>query len=275
MYEKIRSITSLIRYKLGIAAGSEPEVAIVLGSGLGALADRIEGARILRYGDIDDFPLSSVEGHASCFVYGRLGGKRVIVMQGRVHFYEGYPMKDVVLGVRVMCALGVKTLITTNAAGGLREDWNVGELMLIEDHINLLPNPLIGPNLSVYGERFVDMSDAYSAELRDLAHRAAVAVGVTLHSGVYLASTGPTYETPAEYRFFRTIGADACGMSTVGEVIVARHHGVKVLGFSLISNIAISKKPTKASHEEVLAASAAGEHRFINVIEKCLQELPQ
>lgn len=274
MYEKIRNITSLIRYKFGIVSGEEPEVAIVLGSGLGALADRVEGAKVLRYGDIDSFPLSSVAGHLSRFVYGRLGGKRVIIMQGRVHYYEGYSMADVVLGVRVMCALGVKTLITTNAAGCLHSEWNVGDLMVIDDHINLIPNPLIGPNLNMFGERFVDMNEAYSKNLRDLAHKVASELGLQLRNGVYLASTGPTYETPAEYRFFRTIGADACGMSTVGEVIVARHHRVNVLGFSLMSNNALNPVANATSHKEVLAASADGSNKFINLVVKCLQELP-
>lgn len=274
MYEKIKNITSLIRSRLGIADGHEPQVGIILGSGLGALADRVVGARILEYGDIEGFPVSQVKGHAGRFVYGVLGGKRVIVMQGRVHFYEGYQMQDVVLGVRALCAMGINTLIVTNAAGGLHENWRVGDIMLIEDQINLMPNPLIGANLDQFGERFVDMNEAYSLEHRELAVRAATNVGVELRCGTYLASTGPTYETPSEYRFFSTVGADACGMSTVGEVIVARHHGVRVLGFSLISNIAFGEAASATnSHSEVLAASAAGASDLIKIVEQCLHGL--
>lgn len=274
MYEKIKSITSLTLSKLGFAEGETPDIAIVLGSGLGALADRIEGAVSLSYSEIDGFSISTVDGHSGQFVAGWIGGKRVVAMQGRVHYYEGYPIEQVVLGVRVMCAMGARTLIVTNAAGGVNPDFRVGDVMLIEDQINLLPNPLVGPNIEQIGTRFVDMSEAYSLKLRKLALSVAEQMGERLQRGVYLGSSGPTYETPAEYRYFRAIGADACGMSTTGEVIVARHAGIEVLGFSIITNVGIvqGEAPVNSHQDVVMAAQKAGE-KLSNIIQKCIQRL--
>lgn len=221
-----------------------PEVGIILGSGLGCLAEAIEpvGEAFLPYSEIPGFPQSTVPGHEGRFIYGKLGGKYVIAMQGRVHFYEGYPIGEVVLPVRAMCCLGIKTLVVSNAAGGICPLFEVGDIMVIEDQINLIPNPLVGPNIDELGTRFPDMSQAYDKSLIALAHAEALVQGLQLRQGCYVGSSGPTFETPAEYRYFRTLGADATGMSTTPEVIVARHQGVKVLGFSLISNMGISNK---------------------------------
>lgn len=274
MYEKIKNITSLTLSKLGFAEGETPEIGIVLGSGLGSLADRIQDAVHLPYQEVEGFSVSTVEGHIGQFIAGQIAGKRVVVMQGRVHYYEGYSMNQVTVGVRVMCQMGIKTLIVTNAAGGLNPDFEVGQVMLIEDQINLLPNPLIGPNIDSVGVRFVDMSEPYCLKLRNLAISVAGQMGIPLQRGVYVGSSGPSYETPAEYRYFRTIGADACGMSTTGEVIVARHAGVDVLGFSIITNVGIvnGKAPVNSHQDVVKAAKEAGE-KLSNIIEKCLQRL--
>jgi len=237
-----------------------PSIAIILGSGLSALADNIEAARAIPYHDIPHFPLSTVQGHAGRLVIGRLEGKDVAVMQGRVHFYEGYTIQQVTFPVRVLGLFGIKTLIVTNAAGGLNPLWSPGELMLIADHINLVgmtgTNPLIGPNDPSLGPRFPDMSRAYDPDLRRLALRVARADGIPLREGVYACLSGPTFETPAEIRFLRTIGADAVGMSTAHEVVVARHMGIRVLGVSGITNVhaADPLHPRETTHKEVLQA---------------------
>lgn len=248
-----------------------PEVGLVLGSGLGGVADALQGARSVSYANIVGFPVSGVAGHSGRFVAGTLGGKRVIAMQGRVHYYEGYSMEEVVLGVRAMAVWGIKQLIVTNAAGGLNPTFRVGDLMLIEDQINLLPNPLIGANVEELGVRFPDMSEPYSARLRGVAQETARALGIALQGGVYLGASGPSYETPAEYRFFRTIGADACGMSTVCEVIAARHIGVEVLGFSIITNVAQAAQIN--SHAEVTAAAQGAATKLSLLIEQCIPKL--
>ena len=245
-----------------------PEIGLVLGSGLGGVADAIEEARSVSYADLGDFPVSGVAGHTGRFVAGMLGGRRVLAMQGRVHYYEGYPMEDVVLGVRAMREWGVHTLVVTNAAGGVNPEFEVGDIMLIQDHINLKPNPLVGPNLSELGPRFPDMTEAYSVRLREVALEMAAEEGIRLRRGVYLASTGPTYETPAEYRFFRIAGADACGMSTVPEVVAARHMGVEVLGFSIITNVAGAAALN--SHADVTAAAEHAAQRLTRLIERCI-----
>ncbi|MEG2605774.1 MAG: purine-nucleoside phosphorylase [Mucinivorans sp.] len=277
MYEKIKSITSLIQSKLGFSDSQPPQVALVLGSGLGALADCMVNCKYLQYSDIEGFPCSTVAGHVGRFVAGELGGRRVIAMQGRVHYYEGYTMNEVTLGVRVMCMMGVRTLIVTNAAGGVNPDFRVGDVMLIEDQINMLPNPLIGANIDQIGVRFPDMSEAYSLQLRELAVSQAKALSIPLQRGVYLASSGPSYETKAEYRYFSAIGADACGMSTTGEVIVARHAGVEVLGFSIITNVGITLNDGQLacanSHTDVVNAAQMAGGRLSQIIEKCIQKL--
>lgn len=276
MYEKIKNITSLTLSRLGFRGDDRPEVAIVLGSGLGGVVDRIENRRVVPYASIEGFPVSTVQGHSGQFVAGEIGGRRVVAMQGRFHYYEGYSMDEVVLGVRVMCAMGVRVLIVTNAAGGLNPDFEVGDVMLIEDQINLLPNPLLGRNDDRLGVRFVDMNEAFSRPLRQEAIGVAEDLGERLRRGVYLGSSGPTYETPAEYNFFRTIGADACGMSTTSEVIAARHMSVEVLGFSIITNVGIAPDGVAAhvnSHEDVVVAAQRGGASLTKIIERCIQKL--
>ena len=215
-----------------------PSVAIVLGSGLGQLADRIQNPVVVPYSDIPHFKTSTAIGHKGNLIVGLLGSRPVKAMQGRFHYYEGYTMEEVTLPVRVFARLGVKTLFVSNAAGGMNPDFNVGDLMVITDHINFMPNPLIGRNLDAMGVRFPDMTEVYSPRLRAMAEQEARRLGLTLRQGVYVAETGPTYETPAEYRMYRQLGGDAVGMSTVPEVIVARHCGMEVFGMSVITNCA-------------------------------------
>lgn len=238
----------------------KPSIGIILGSGLSALADAVEDPISIAFGDIPHFPVSTIPGHQGRLVLGYLQGKPVAVMQGRVHYYEGYSMQQVTLPVRVLRQLGVELLVVTNAAGGLNRDFRAGDLMLIVDHLNLVgmigENPLRGPNDASLGPRFVDMSKAYDRDLRKLAAAVAAEIELPLRQGVYAGLTGPTFETPADIRFLRLIGADAVGMSTVPEVTVARHGGMRVLGVSGISNMAIDTidGDAEASHEEVLQA---------------------
>ena len=236
MDAKTNLIYASARYIRDIAGDSAPLAGIVLGSGLGKLGDNIEDSVVIPYRDIPGFPVSTAAGHKGNFIIGTLGGKRVIAMQGRFHYYEGYPMELVTLPIRVMKALGVKYLFVSNAAGGCNPDFRVGDLVIIRDHISLFPNPLIGPNMEEFGTRFPDMTCAYDAGLRKMAEELAESAGLELKSGVYLGSTGPTYETPAEVRFYRTAGADLLGMSTIPEVIVARHCGLRVFGMSVVTN---------------------------------------
>lgn len=236
----------------------EPTVGLILGSGLNALAESVTDSVAIPYREIPHFPVSTVEGHTGRLVIGQLEGQTVMVMQGRVHYYEGYSMAQVTFPVRVMQIMGIETLIVTNAAGGLDPEFNPGDVMLINDHINLIGmsglNPLRGPNLDEFGPRFPDMSEPYDAHLRTLARQAADEAGIALREGVYICLAGPSFETPADLRFLRLIGADAVGMSTVPEVTVARHGGVRVLGLSGISNVAAvpGAPPAQATHQEVL-----------------------
>lgn len=213
-----------------------PETAIILGSGLGRLADEIEREAVIPYAEIPHFMRSTATGHKGNLVYGRLGGKLVLAMQGRFHYYEGYTMEQVTFPVRVMRLLGVKNLIVSNAAGGINETFKVGDLMIIRDHINMMPNPLIGPNLEAFGTRFPDMTRAYDREFIRLAEEIGEELGIPLKKGVYVGLTGPSFETPAEYKAYGHLGGDAIGMSTVPEVIVARHAGLRVFGLSVITN---------------------------------------
>lgn len=230
-----------------------PAVGLILGSGLGGLADEMEDATAISYPNIPHFPASTVPGHKGQLVVGKLAGTPVYAMQGRFHFYEGYPMEQVVRPVRVMAQLGVKTIVVTNAAGGVNESFTAGDLMLITDHINMFgTNPLIGPNEEEFGLRFPDMTEAYDKQLRALALQVAEEQGLQLQQGVYMGFTGPSFETPAEIRMARMLGADAVGMSTVPEVITARHLGVRVLGISCISNMAAGVLPEPLSHEDVM-----------------------
>jgi purine-nucleoside phosphorylase len=259
--------------------GHRPHVGLILGSGLGPLADQVQEADSIPFGQIPHFPVSTVAGHSGRLVIGRLEGQSVLVMQGRSHYYEGYSMSQVTLPVRVMQALGVEILFVTNAAGGLNSDWQAGDLMLISDHINLIGmvgvNPLRGPNMDTFGPRFPDMSVPYDPELCRLAREAAERAGVELREGVYTGLGGPNFETPAELRFLRTIGTDAVGMSTVAEVTVARHGGMRVVGFSGISNIVVYDplKAKAASHEEVLEAGQRIIPKLMSVIKGTLQGL--
>ncbi|WP_238392370.1 purine-nucleoside phosphorylase [Paenibacillus antri] len=252
-----------------------PEIALVLGSGLGVLADSIQDAVTIDYADIPHFPVSTVEGHAGELLIGKLAGKPVLLMKGRFHMYEGYGAETVSFPVRVMKALGVKTLLVTNAAGGINASFKPGDLMLISDHINwMFRNPLIGPNDPEVGVRFPDMSEAYSKRLRALARRVGESVGVTFQEGVYAGLLGPTYETPAEIRMLRTLGADAVGMSTVPETIAARHSGIEVLGISCISNMAAGMLDQPLSHQEVMETAELVRETFIRVVTGIVAELP-
>ena len=218
--------------------GRQPVAGIVLGSGLGKLADEIEDPIVIPYKDVPGFPVSTAIGHKGNFIVGQLSGKTVIAMQGRIHYYEGYGMELVTLPIRVLKVIGIQYLFVSNAAGGTNLGYHVGDLMIIRDHINLLPNPLIGPNLDDFGPRFPDMTRPYDPGLIRKAEEIAAEEGIQLQKGVYVACTGPCYETPAEYRYFRSIGADAVGMSTTSEVIVARHSDIPVFGMSVITDVA-------------------------------------
>ncbi len=233
-------------------SSSRPAVGVVLGSGLGAFADALEERTAIPFGEIPHFPASTVAGHGGAQVLGRSQGVPVAVMKGRVHYYEGYTLSEVVFPVRVLGRLGVRTLVLTNAAGGVNTLVAPGDLMVIEDHINLLGNPLLGPNEDALGPRFPDLSEAYDRGLREVTQAACEAVGVRCQRGVYLALSGPSYETPAEIRMARVLGADAVGMSTVPEVIAARHLGMRVAGLSCITNMAAGVSPRKLDHREVL-----------------------
>ena len=229
------------------------EIGIILGSGLGTLGEKIENPQCVDYADIPDFPVSTAPGHVGRFVFGTLNGKKVMCMQGRIHLYEGYQVQNVVMPIRVMKMMGVKKLIVTNAAGGINENFNVGDIMVITDHINFTgKNCLIGKNDDDFGCRFPDMSFAYAPELREIAFNCAEKLGMKLREGVYIGCTGPSYETPAEIRAFRVLGADTVGMSTVQEVIAANHCGIDVLGFSLVSNKAAGLSGERLTEEEVL-----------------------
>lgn len=232
-----------------------PRTAIVLGTGLGRLAAEIEVEQEFPYADIPHFPVSTVEGHSGRLLFGRLGGKEIMALEGRFHYYEGYDMKQVTFPVRVMYELGIRTLFVSNAAGGVNPDFEIGDLMLIRDHINFLPeHPLRGKNFPT-GSRFPDMHEAYDHALLEMARTIAREKGIRVVEGVYLATQGPTYETPAEYKMYRTFGADAVGMSTVPEVIVARHCGIRVFGVSVITDLGVEGRIVEVSHEEVQRAA--------------------
>jgi len=245
----------------------QPEVGLILGSGLGVLGDELEDAVTIPYEDIPHFPVSTVEGHAGELLVGKLQGRSVMLMRGRFHMYEGYEPERTALPVRVMKALGVTTLLVTNAAGGINLDFATGNLMLISDHINLTGrNPLVGPNDNALGVRFPDMSQAYSRRLREIAKETAGSLGFSLREGVYVGLLGPNYETPAEIRMLRTLGADAVGMSTVAEVIVARHAGIEVLGISCITNAAAGILDQPLSHEEVMQTTERVKEHFLSLV---------
>ena len=234
--ERIYKAADAVRPHLG---GRVPQVGIVLGSGLGKLVDKIEDQVVIPYRDIPGFPVSTAIGHKGNFIFGKLGGKDVLAMQGRIHYYEGYDMSEVILPIRVMKVLGISYLFVSNAAGALNFDYNVGDLMINRDHINLQPNPLIGPNLEEFGPRFPDMTHPYDLGLIAKSEEIASELGIPLHKGVYVGVTGACYETPAEMRFFQMVGADAVGMSTIPEVIAARHSQIPVFGMSVITDASL------------------------------------
>ena len=257
-----------------LAVCGKADIGVILGSGLGDYAEALEDAVKLPYSEIPGFPRSTVAGHAGMWCCGTLYGKRVVMMQGRFHYYEGYGMKDVTLPVRVMQKIGVKTLVVTNAAGGVNLGYHPGELMVIGDMFSMTAqNPLIGPNLDAFGPRFPDMSCAFDKELRALAHECANEQGFALREGVYAQRTGPTYETPAEIRMLRTLGADAVGMSTVPEVIVARHGGMRVLGISCITNMAAGILDQPLNHAEVTETANRVKGQFRNLLDRIIEKM--
>lgn len=249
------------------------EVGLILGSGLGELADEIEDPIVIPYTEIPSFPVSTVAGHAGQLVFGTLGGKKVLALQGRFHYYEGYTMNEVTFPVRVMRFLGTESIIVTNAAGGVNKDFTPGDLMLITDHINSFgTNPLIGPNDEEFGVRFPDLTEAYDKEYQEVAKEVAIELDLSLKEGVYYGMTGPTYETPAEIRMIQTVGGDAVGMSTVPEVIVARHAGMRVVGISCISNLAAGMGE-KLNHEDVIEVTTKIRSSFKQLIVNLLQKI--
>ena len=251
-----------------------PDIALILGSGLGELADSIENAVRIEYKDIPYFPVSTVAGHKGQLVIGNLEGKKVIAMQGRFHYYEGYSMQEITFPVYVMKALGVNTLFVTNACGGMNKEFEPGDLMIITDHINFTgDNPLIGANLDEFGPRFPDMSRAYNRELISLTEQIADKKGIKVQKGVYSAISGPTYMTPAELIMLARIGADTVGMSTVPEVIIANHAGIKVLGISLVTDMAIGEELEPLTHEQVVAVAEKSKNKFIDLLRGVLQEV--
>ena len=252
MLDKIKETAAFLAAKVA----DMPDTAIILGTSLGTLVDHMEDKQYIPYAEIPNFPVSTVEGHSGNLIFGTLGGKRVMAMQGRFHYYEGYDMKQVTFPVRVMRALGVDTLFVSNAAGGMNKEFRVGDVMVITDHINLFPeNPLRGKNYKELGDRFPAMTEPYDHALVDLADKIAAEKGLRLMHGVYVGTTGPTFETPAEYEYFRVIGGDAVGMSTVPEVIVAKHGGMRVFGISVITDLGGKDIHDVPSHEEVQQAA--------------------
>lgn len=250
----------------------QPEIGMILGSGLGDFCDRLEDPVVIPFDQIPGFPVSTVEGHAGAFVFGTCLGRAVVALRGRIHYYEGYTQQEVTMPVQVMARLGVKTLVLTNAAGGVNLDFSAGCLMLIRDHINLSGmNPLIGPNLDDFGPRFPDMSDVYTAQLREKLKPLAAQAGIDLREGIYLMYSGPNYETPAEIRAFRPLGADAVGMSTVPEALVARHSGLQVVGVSCITNMAAGVLDRKLDHSEVVVTAQRVKGQFTRLLEIILE----
>lgn len=270
MLNKITETANYIKAKVEII----PEIAIILGTGLGALVENIKKAQYIPYEEIPNFPISTVEGHKGNLIFGQLGNKQVMAMQGRFHYYEGYDMKEVTFPIRVMQQLGIKTLFVSNAAGGMNKEFKVGDIMIITDHINLFPeNPLRGKNYSELGPRFPAMTEAYSKRLIQKAKIIAKNENINIKQGVYVGTAGPTFETPAEYEYFRIIGGDAVGMSTVPEVIVANHTSIEVFGISVITDLGgkdITEVPT---HEEVQKAAINAQPQMIKLMENLVNNI--
>ena len=266
MLERIQETASYLKSKMK----TQPETAIILGTGLGSLVNEITDKYEICYESIPNFPVSTVEGHSGKLIFGKLGNKEILAMQGRFHFYEGYAMTEVTFPVRVMRELGIKTLFVSNAAGGMNPDFEIGDLMIITDHINFFPeHPLRGKNIP-YGPRFPDMSEAYSKELIRKANEIATEKGIKVQHGIYIGTQGPTYETPAEYKMFRILGADAVGMSTVPEVIVANHCGIQVFGISVITDLGVEGKIVQVTHEEVQKAADAAQPLMTTIMRELI-----
>ncbi|MBR4032264.1 MAG: purine-nucleoside phosphorylase [Clostridia bacterium] len=270
MYTKLLNCVKSIREKTDFV----PEIGLILGSGLGDYAKNIDVVARIEYSDIEGFPVSTVPGHCGRFVFGYVGGKKVVAMQGRVHYYEGYPIGDVVLPTRLMGLLGIKKLFLTNAAGGVNFDFKPGDFMMITDHItSFVPSPLIGKNIEELGVRFPDMSEVYSKSLRELIVQAAAEHSIELKEGVYVQLTGPNYETPAEIRMCRLLGADAVGMSTACEAMAARHMGIEVCGISCITNMAAGMTKEKLSHTEVQETADRVAKQFEMLVSSVIEKM--
>lgn len=270
MLEKIQETVAFIKKKTKV----EPYIGIVLGTGLGGLVNDIETIDTLPYNDIPNFPVSTVKGHEGKLIFGKLGGKHVVAMQGRFHYYEGYTMQEVTFPIRVMKFLGIKLLMLSNAAGGVNPEYQIGDLMIINDHINLMGNnPLLGKNDSDLGPRFPDMSEAYDKKIIRQATKIARHHGIHFQVGIYAAVTGPTFETPAEYKYIHILGADAVGMSTVPEAIVARHMGLACFAVSIISDLGVEGKIVEISHEEVIDAASMAEPKMTLIVKEMIAKL--
>ena len=269
MLKKIKESAEFLQKK----TNCNPQVGIILGTGLGGLVNEIDIEHSISYEDIPNFPLSTVEGHSGRLIFGNLGGKQVVAMQGRFHFYEGYTMDKVTFPVRVMKLLGIKNLIVSNASGGVNPRYEVGDLMILSDHINLIPNPLIGQNIAELGPRFPDMSETYCSTLIEKAETIAKANNLPVQKGVYIALTGPTLETPAEYKYMRIIGGDTVGMSTAPEVIVARHMDIPCFAMSVITDLGVPGKIKKVTHEEIQAVSEVAEPKLTLIIKELIASI--
>lgn len=266
MLEKIQETATFLKNKMH----TSPQTAIILGTGLGSLVNDITEKYEISYQDIPNFPVSTVEGHSGKLIFGKLGNKDIMAMQGRFHYYEGYTMKEVTFPVRVMRELGIRTLFVSNAAGGMNPAFEIGDLMIITDHINFFPeHPLRGKNIP-YGPRFPDMSEAYSQSLIQKANQIAAEKGIKVQHGVYIGTQGPTYETPSEYKMFRILGADAVGMSTVPEVIVANHCGIQVFGISVITDLGIEGKIVEVTHEDVQKAADEAQPHMTTIMRELI-----
>lgn len=269
MLERIKETAEFLRAR-GII---DPEAGIILGTGLGGLTEKIEKPLQIDYWDIPNFPVSTVEGHEGKLIMGNFGGKRIVAMKGRFHYYEGYSSEQVALPIRVLKYLGIRNLFLSNAAGGINPEFQIGDIMIITDHINLMPNPLIGQNDERIGPRFPDMSAAYDRSLIDKALEIAERNGIRVHQGIYLGTTGPTFETPAEYKFFRSTGADSVGMSTVPEVIVARHMGLQCFAVSIITDLGVEGKIEYTTHESVQMEAQKAEARMTTIMTELISSI--
>ena len=270
MLEAINHTADFLREKTNF----NPEIGIILGTGLGGLVNEIDTIQAISYEKIPNFPVSTVEGHRGQLIFGKLGGKNVVAMQGRFHFYEGYTMNELVFPVRVMKFLGIEKLMVSNASGGVNPSFKIGDIMFISDHINLFPtNPLIGPNINELGPRFPDMSQAYSTDILREAEKVAAEMNIAVVKGVYAGLSGPTLETPAEYMYVRNIGADAVGMSTVPEVIAARHMGIPCFGVSVITDLGVPGKIVEVTHEDVQKVASKAEVILTKLVKQLFERL--